>query len=976
MAPLRKADAPPVSPRRRTDTPSVSWSAPRDGGPKTPPPPKSEPRGTLGPRSTPTSVAVDPTSPNPRLQQATHRNLARIEEANLADNVTIGELGYLIADPAFYFAVPEEGPDDAFDTPSWFLRALHKIASTTVQVPDKATIRFEVSAKAAEYNANLLRAVNYSIPDLLASQRGSTVSFGSEFRPVEQLRGLLSKHPGFAELAQVLTYGMDYRYSEELTDDERLEEMLANLQRGNHKSAQEESDQVAKLLKKDVDHGFAWVIPKHLVPLIPGSMVQSLGLAKQWTLDGTGARVPKYRLTQDLSFTCVKGNRGLSINSRIDMGAYPEMIYGWCLSRILHYIIALRLAFPDTPILIAKYDYSDAYRRVAHSATAVAQTISTCDDLAYVYNRLTFGGSPNPPTWCNFSEIVTDLANEISQCKRWDPKTLRSPDQPVTPNPIREQKNVPVAQARPMALHIPTTATSRVDSFIDDLINVFLDTDSNLARQPHTVPLAMFLTSRPHAGTTEEPIARRPILSIPKLLAEGSPAERQIVLGWMIDARRLLISLPEDKFQAWVASIDNTIVNATCTRDDLETLVGQLNHAAHIIPMARHFMSRLRQLLHTTTQGNRRLHVRKEVADDLHLWKCLLTKANRGISINLIVTRRPSRLCWSDSCPFGIGGYSLVTGFAWRIRIPVDSIIYGSNLVNNLLEFLGMAINILLELKNCKRGEHDCILALGDNTSAVGWLHNTAKLGPGDGTRKAHLMVARRLAHEVLDMDCCIASQHIKGELNLVADLLSFAGSLIRAGGKSHPLAADDPPNDVLTQRLHSTYPDQIPAHFAISQLPDDILSWASRVLQTTALSLIADKRAATKTMTGSGADGSDSASTQAALLTPSSLVYPQSTENFSPAPSSRVTAPPSGPKQGHLMDGVTSRWSQVLCAKPQATWLRRFGTISNQAPFTSKGRPSCIPLRAHSSEPSKTSIQPLSAKKQLPPSCCDGCSA
>jgi hypothetical protein len=317
-----------------------------------------------------------------------------------------------------------------------------------------------------------------------------------------------------------------------------------------------------------------------------------------------------------------------------------------------------------------------------------------------------------------------------------------------------------------------------------------------------------------------------------------------------------------------------------------------------------------------------------------------------------------------------------VTGFAWRIQIPTGSVIYGSNLVNNLLEFLGMAINILLELRSCTRGQNDCILALGDNTSAVGWLHNTTKLGPGNGSRKAHLMVARHIAHEVLDMDCYITSQHTKGELNLIAFLLSFGGNLTRAGGKMHPLAADDPPNDVLTQRLHSTYPDQILAHFVISQLLDDILSWALRVLQTTASLLIADKRAATKTTTESGVDGSDSASKQAALLTPSALLYLQMTENFSPNLSLLVTAPPNGPKKGLLMDGITSRcWLQVLCKKPQATWLRRFRTISNQAPFTSKGRPSCIPLRVPSSQPSKTSIRPLSAKKQQPQSCCDECS-
>ena len=210
----------------------------------------------------------------------------------------------------------------------------------------------------------------------------------------------------------------------------------------------------------------------------------------------------------------------------------------------------------------------------------------------------------------------------------------------------------------------------------------------------------------------------------------------------MLDTRRLLISLPDDKYQAWTESITSIVANAACTKDDLETLVGQLNHAAHIIPMARHFLSRVRHLMQTKIQGKSRLQLPKAVADNLQLWMGLLTNANQGISINLIVTTQPSRVRWSDSCPFGIGGYSLVTGFAWRIRIPQKSIIYGSNRVNNLLEFLGMAINILLEIKDCNRGGQDCILALGDNTSAVGWLHNTAKLGSSEGACKAHLMVA------------------------------------------------------------------------------------------------------------------------------------------------------------------------------------------------------------------------------------------
>ena len=140
-------------------------------------------------------------------------------------------------------------------------------------------------------------------------------------------------------------------------------------------------------------------------------------------------------MTQDLSFSTSRDKEPTSINDRIDMSAYSEMIFGWCLSRILHFIVAIRLEFPLLLILIAKYDYSDACRRIAHSASAAAQTIAIHAGLAYLVLRLTFGGAPNPPTWCLFSEMVTDLANEINQCEDWDPERLYSPAQPKLPKP-------------------------------------------------------------------------------------------------------------------------------------------------------------------------------------------------------------------------------------------------------------------------------------------------------------------------------------------------------------------------------------------------------------------------------------------------------------------------------------------------------------------------------------------------------------
>jgi hypothetical protein len=177
--------------------------------------------------------------------------------------------------------------------------------------------------------------------------------------------------------------------------------------------------------------------------------------------------------------------------------------------------------------------------------------------IAFLALRLAFGGSPNPPTWCCFLEMITDLSNKIPLCD-WDPARLRSPGQPNTPKPKRLGDGVPFAPGRTLAVLIPTTVTGRTDSFIDDLIRIFLDTVANRESQPHAVPLAVFAANRPHAGDNQ-PVPRRENLSGPKLEAEGTPAEVQIVLAWEMNTRALLVLLPFDKFVAWTSDSSDTI---------------------------------------------------------------------------------------------------------------------------------------------------------------------------------------------------------------------------------------------------------------------------------------------------------------------------------------------------------------------------------------------------------------------------------
>jgi hypothetical protein len=64
------------------------------------------------------------------------------------------------------------------------------------------------------------------------------------------------------------------------------------------------------------------------------------------------------------------------------------------------------------------------------------------------------------------------------------------------------------------------------------------------------------------------------ILCLKKLLAKVTPAECQIILGWIIDTCRLIISLPRNKFVAWTNAIKTLLNTDKITHKELETLIG------------------------------------------------------------------------------------------------------------------------------------------------------------------------------------------------------------------------------------------------------------------------------------------------------------------------------------------------------------------------------------------------------------------
>jgi hypothetical protein len=93
-----------------------------------------------------------------------------------------------------------------------------------------------------------------------------TLDYGTKFPPLNQLEQILGNHPLFPELSKILMEGMDYRYREELTEEERATEVSQMMERANHQSAENEPERVKLLFNKDVTHGFSLPILQETVP--------------------------------------------------------------------------------------------------------------------------------------------------------------------------------------------------------------------------------------------------------------------------------------------------------------------------------------------------------------------------------------------------------------------------------------------------------------------------------------------------------------------------------------------------------------------------------------------------------------------------------------------------------------------------------------------------------------------------------------
>ena len=193
-----------------------------------------------------------------------------------------------------------------------------------------------------------------------------------------------------------------------------------------------------------------------------------------------------------------------------------------------------------------------------------------------------------------------------------------------------------------------------------------------------------------HNNNGETFIPRQNFIADDKNEAEGAPEEKKIVLGWELNSRQLLVSLPIHKYKAWSSQVSSFVTRKSASSEDLHSVLGRLENIAIIIPMFGHFLNNIRHLEINATITQRNQVINKRTKEDFVLALKFLTKAHNGFNMNLIVFRAPNKIYINDASEHGLGGFA-THGRAWNWTIPIN--LRGRAHIN-LLEFIAQLISI------------------------------------------------------------------------------------------------------------------------------------------------------------------------------------------------------------------------------------------------------------------------------------------
>eukprot|EP00980_Cylindrotheca_fusiformis_P020539 scaffold7616_cov169-Cylindrotheca_fusiformis.AAC.1 len=523
--------------------------------------------------------------------------------------------------------------------------------------------------------------------------------------------------------------------------------MAATIEReqyDNHPAVQQNSEEVHKKFAKEEWKGYHVHFQRFVFVFIRGLILNPI----QWVFDKGKGRI---------CIDCTNGpveegsaNYYIPKPSADNMEECPPVYYQSALNRLITRIMSMRVAKPETPILVHADDISSAFRRILYHPDMACAFAYVFDEFLLVPVGEVFGSRSAPSYYCVLADVRQALAS------------ILRPRLSVSHHPLVQQCQIQI-QSDPMVplTLVPSEHRYRQEDKWEDVVT------------EEFLYLGFIINTRSMTITWPQAKRERLRQELVDIMARDphrryvTPKEMAHIVGVVRSASQVA---PWGNFLSF--NLENALIAAerqAKQRDDDEP--GRRWWQNCRIFLSKVAIGTIRQLLETL------------VGEPFeHLWR-------RPIALYL--DRESTHTVISDASYLGLGGWSPDFLFLWRLTRE-DLVSHGFDMKAislksgepdgdapglhiNPLEFIATILNLWIALK-CIQRDGPCVGGyviglLSDNTTALSWMSYTSR------TRDPLLQGLARVASSLLVRATALLTKvvpsHIPGQDNTEADMLS-----------------------------------------------------------------------------------------------------------------------------------------------------------------------------------------------------------
>ena len=247
-------------------------------------------------------------------------------------------------------------------------------------------------------------------------------------------------------------------------------------------------------------------------------------------------------------------------------------------------------------------------------------------------------------------------------------------------------RNIPVAPADRLLLGMVWEGQLYIDATLPfglcsapKIFTAVADAAEWVARQEGVHWILHYLDDFLLVGPPDSDVCQKNVDQVLRLFAElglpvapsklEGPTTSLCFLGIEIDTVALEVRLPEDKLTKLQELIRTWLTRSSCTKSELESLLGFLGHACCVVRAGKTFMRRLLELLSVARRPHHYLRLNLAHRSDLCWWAAFLAPLNHASFARSVLTG-PSQLSFFTDAAGGIGCGAIWPPFWFQFKWP------------------------------------------------------------------------------------------------------------------------------------------------------------------------------------------------------------------------------------------------------------------------------------------------------------------